>query len=130
MDLITITRKDGLEFTVHLRGHEVTTDMSPEEGGLDAGPNPVELLACSVGSCVATMLQGYCDEKGYTDGDVGVSLTLELDDDPKRIAGVIIDVELPEDFPEGMRDEARRVVEAFPVPETLRNPPRVDIDFL
>lgn len=104
--------------------------MSPEEGGRDAGPNPVELMACSVGSCIATMLQGYCDEQGYTDGDVGVSLTLELADEPKRMAGVVIDVELPRDWPEEKRDEAKRVVEAFPVPETLRNPPRVDIDFL
>jgi len=130
LDLITIERKSGLEFTALLRGHKVTTDMSPEEGGHDAAPNPVELLACSLGSCIATMLQGYCNEQGYTDGDVGVSLTLELADDPKRIAGVVIDVELPRDWPEEVRDEAKHIVEAFPVPGTLRTPPRVDIDFL
>jgi putative redox protein len=130
LDLITITRRNGLEFSAHLRGHQVTTDMSREEGGLDGAPNPVELLGCSLGSCIATMLQGYCNEQGYTDGDVGVSLTLELADDPKRIAGFVIDVELPQDWPEEMRDEAKRIVEAFPVPGTLRIAPRVDIDFL
>jgi hypothetical protein len=28
MDLITITRKSGLEFNVSVRGHELTSDMS------------------------------------------------------------------------------------------------------
>ena len=42
MDLITVTRKQGLEFAVGLRDHELTTDMAPAEGGHDAGVNPVE----------------------------------------------------------------------------------------
>jgi len=128
MDLITVTRKQGLEFAVGLRDHELTTDMAPAEGGRDAGVNPVELLACSVGSCIATMLQAYCDEHGYTDGDVGVSLTFELAADPKRIAALVIDVDLPHGVPEDAKDELRQMTEGFPVPATLRAPPQVDVD--
>jgi putative redox protein len=128
MDLITVTRKTGLEFSIRVRDHVITTDMSVAEGGRDAGANPVELLACSVGSCIATMVQGYCTDHGYTGGDVGVSMTLELATDPKRIAALVVDLELPEGMPEGAKEEVRRLVEAFPVPETLRHPPRLDID--
>jgi len=129
MDLINITRKEDLEFKIQVRGHEVASDMSEEEGGRDAGPSPVEFLAESLGACIAMMVQSYCNRHGYTDGDVGVSLTLELADAPKRVAGFVVDVELPGDVPENRIEAIRRIAEYCPVHATLNNPPRVDIDF-
>ena len=41
MDLITVTREEGLKFSVQLRGHVMTTDFSVGEGGKDGGPSPV-----------------------------------------------------------------------------------------
>ena len=129
MDLITISGKGGKECSVRLRGHELTTDMSAEEGGNDGGPSPVELLGCSLGACIAMMVQRYCDRQGYTDGKVDVSLTLELADDPKRIGGFIVDVELPADVPENRLAAVRKIAEHCPVHATLNTPPSVDIDF-
>jgi uncharacterized OsmC-like protein len=127
MDLITITRKSGLEFGVSVRGHEITSDMSEADGGQDAGLSPAELLATSLGSCVAMMVQLYCEKHGY-EGDVEVCLTLELADDPKRVGGIFIDVELPEGVPEHKKDAARRAGEKCLVHETLLHPPLVDIE--
>jgi uncharacterized OsmC-like protein len=130
MDLITVTREEGLEFRVGVRGHRVTSDMSAKEGGRDAGPSPAELLAGSLGACIAMIVQGYCDSHGYTDGDVGVNLTLELADDPKRVSGIVIDVELPKGIPEDRWDVVRRIAERCTIHETLKHPPRVDIDII
>jgi len=129
MDLITVTRREGLEFTVRVHGHEIASDMSEKEGGRDAGPSPAELLAGSLGACIAMMVQGYCQSRGY-DGDVGVSLTVELADNPKRIGTIVLDLELPEGVPEDKKDVIRRVAQRCPIHETLREPPRVDIDIL
>ena len=129
MDLISITREDGLRFRVGVRGHGVACDMSTKDGGLDAGPSPVELFAGSLGTCVAMMVQTYCNRHGY-EGDVEVSLTLEMADKPKRVGAVVIDVEVPESVPEDKRDVIKRMAEKCPVHETLRNPPRVDIDIM
>ena len=128
MDLITVTRKEGREFNIRVRGHELGSDLSEKDGGRDQGPSPVELLAGSLGACIAMMVQGYCDRHGYTDGDVGVSLTLELADAPKRVGGIVVDVELPKDVPEDKKDVVRRIAARCPVHETLRNPPRLDIE--
>jgi uncharacterized OsmC-like protein len=130
MDLIDISRKDGLAFKIQVRGHEVTSDMSEKDGGRDAGPSPVELLAGSLGACIGMMVQTYCNRHGYTDGDVGVSLTLELADAPKRVGGIVVDVELPEGIPEDRKEAIRRMAERCPVHETLTNVPRIDIDIL
>lgn len=130
MDLINIAREKGLEFKIQVRNHQVTTDMSAKDGGQDEGPSPVELLAGSLGTCIAMMVQTYCNRHGYTDGDVGVSLTLELADSPKRVGGIVVDVELPDGIPEDKKDAIRRMAEKCPVHETFRNPPRIDIDIL
>jgi len=128
MDLITVSPKSGRAFAVKVRGHEVISDMSKKEGGDDIGPSPVEYLAASLGACIGMMVQSYCHRHGYTDGEVGVSLTLELADSPKRVAGFVVDVELPEGIPEDRVEVIRRMAEKCPVHETLRNPPQVDID--
>ncbi|MFO7892699.1 MAG: OsmC family protein [Longimicrobiales bacterium] len=129
MDLVTVERESGLKFTIGLRDHQITTDMSVDEGGADAGCNPVELMAASLGGCLAIMVQRYCTERGYTDGDVGVSLTAELADNPKRVTGFVVDVELPEDVPESEREKLKQVVRQFPVPATLREAPDVMVEF-
>ena len=103
MDLMTVDRVEGLEFSVRVRGHDVKSDLSEKDGGRDRGPSPAELLASSLGACIAIMVQGYCQRQGY-DGDVGVSLTTELADKPKRIGRIVVDVELPEGVPEGKKE--------------------------
>lgn len=129
MDLVTVTRQSGLAFTIGLRDHRLTTDMSAAEGGSDAGMNPVEMLAAALGGCLAIMAQKYCTERGYTDGDVGVSLTAELVQDPKRVSSFVVDLELPADVPEAAREELRGLARQFPVPATFRDGPRVELDF-
>ena len=53
MDLITVTREEGLKFSVRLRDHVMTTDMSVAEGGNGDGPSPVEYLGVASGACLA-----------------------------------------------------------------------------
>jgi len=130
MDLISVTRQGSLEFNIHVRGRDVISDMSVEDGGRGEGFSPAELLAGSLGACIAMMVQGYCDKKGYTDGDVGVDLTFELADKPKRVGAIVVDVELPNGFPEDRKDAVRRIAELCTVHETLNHPPRVDVDFV
>jgi putative redox protein len=128
MDLITVTREEGLRFSIKVRDHVMTTDMFVEEGGQDGGPSPVEFLGVASGACLATMVQAYCDARGYTDGDVGVSLTLELVENPNRVGGIVLDVELPKDVPEGDKEKLKKMALRMPVPATLRGEPRVDIE--
>jgi putative redox protein len=129
MDLITVSRKAGLEFGIRVRGHQVTTDMSAKDGGRDQGPSPAELLAGSLGACIAMMVQGYCTAHGY-DGDVGVSLALELADRPKRVGRIVVDLEVPSGVPDEKKEALRRVAQLCPIHETFQSPPEVDIEIV
>ena len=128
MDLISATREDDGTFRFRVRQHTVASDMSVSDGGQDLGPSPAELVGGALATCIAIMVQQYCDRQGYTDGQVDVSLTLELADDPKRVEGFVVDVEVPGDVPENRMTAIRRIAEHCPVHATLSNPPRVDIE--
>jgi putative redox protein len=129
MDLITVTRKSGLVFEYKVREHTVASDMSVSDGGTGAAPSPAELLAGALGACIAMTVQSYCDSNGYTGGDVGVSLTFEFADSPKRVGAITVDVELPDGVPEARREAIRNLIARCPIQETLNKPPRVDVDF-
>jgi len=130
MDLITVTRDESLKFKVRVRDHVIMTDLALNEGGMDGGLAPVELLGAAAGACLATMVQAYCDSRGYGDGDVSVNLTMEMVDNPNRVAGLVMDVVLRRDVPEGDRDKLKKMALRMPVPATLRGEPRVDIEML
>ena len=67
---------------------------------------------------------------GFRECDVGVSLTVELADKPKRIGRIVVDLELPEGVPEDKREAIKRVALRCPIHETLKSPPDLDIDIV
>jgi uncharacterized OsmC-like protein len=129
VDLIRITRSRGLEFDVRVRDRKVTSDMAPADGGRGEGFTPLELVAGAAGACIAMAVQRWCEACDHP-GDVEVSVAFELRDDPKRMAALVVDLELPPGLPESRRRALRRVVEECPIRETLRRPPRVDVELV
>lgn len=63
---------DTFSHRVVIRGHELTVDEPPAQGGEDEGPTPQELLAASLASCTAITLEMYARRKGWTIGPVEV----------------------------------------------------------
>ena len=93
-------------------------------------PHMALIFASAVAACIAMLAQRYCDSHGYTDGEVEVSLTLELADNPKRVGGIVIDLELPGDVPEARKDAIARLARLCPVHQTLENPPKINLEIL
>jgi putative redox protein len=130
MSLISITRKEGLECEIRVRGHRVVSDMSESDGGLDRGLSPAEMMVSSLGVCMVMMVQIYCDRHGYSDGEVSASVTYGLADKPKRVGTITIDLEIPKDVPDDKRQVVRRVAEACVIQGTFTEPPIVDMEII
>lgn len=70
----TATRKEGRQHSIMIRDHHLTVDETPDLGGVDAGPTPLELLAASLAGCVAVTVEMYADRKGWEIGKVEVDV--------------------------------------------------------
>jgi putative redox protein len=74
-------RRAGADAYVHrvaIRGHELTVDEPPEDGGTDTGPSPQELLAASLAACTAITIEMYASRKGWALGPVEVEVEYEV----------------------------------------------------
>jgi len=128
MDLITVEQQDAQQFTVSVRHHCVTLDMSEQDGGQDSGLSPTELLVGALGSCLGMTVARYCQTIDCPAGDIELYLTYQLADKPKRIENIVIDLELPEGFPPDRLRAVRKVVNSCPVHSTLTIPPKIDLE--
>ena len=68
------TRTEGRQHSIAIRDHQITVDETPDLGGADAGPTPLELLAASLAGCVAVTVEMYAERKGWDVGKVEVDV--------------------------------------------------------
>src|SRR6266851_7944355 len=113
-------RREGntLRHTVQIRDHQLTVDEPLEEGGDDAGPDPLELLAVSLASCTAITMEMYAGRKGWDIGhvEVDVEYTPAERGCPTKFELV---VRLPEDVPDEQVERLRTIAAKCPVHRVL-----------
>lgn len=61
----TARRTNGYQHHIEIRDHRLIADEPAAHGGEDTGPNPQELLAASLASCVAITIEMYAGRKGW-----------------------------------------------------------------
>lgn len=71
--------QEGFHSEVALRDHTVTVDEPAELGGTDKGPNPVELVLASLGSCQEITYRAYAAALGIPLESVSVKLEGDMD---------------------------------------------------
>ena len=113
-------RRDGntLRHTVQVRDHQLTVDEPIAEGGDDAGPDPLELLAVSLASCTAITMEMYAARKGWEIGHVEVDVEYSPAERgcPTKFQLVM---RLPDDLPEDQVERLRVIAAKCPVHRAL-----------
>jgi len=113
-------RREGntLRHTVQVREHQLTVDEPLEEGGDDAGPDPLELLAVSLASCTAITMEMYAARKGWEIGHVEVDVEYSPAERgcPTKFQLVM---RLADDLPEDQVERLRAIAAKCPVHRAL-----------
>ena len=114
----SFARIEELRNSVTIRSHELTIDEEADEGGSDAAPNPLELLAGSLAGCVAITMEMYARRKGWEIGDVGVDVEFSPAErgTPTRFEIVL---RLPENLPEDQAERLTVIAAKCPVHRVL-----------
>jgi len=129
MDLISISQENDSVFKTEIRNHTFLSDMSLEDGGTDSAPSPAELVVSSLGSCIAMIIQRYCKTHGLNDKGIELSMTYLLNDKPKMISSITIDIALPEGFPDDRKQAIMNSVKTCVIYNSLNRVIDIDIEF-
>jgi len=114
----SVTRVEELRNSVSIRGHELTIDEEGTDGGTDAGPTPLELLAGSLAGCVAITMEMYARRKGWEIGDVGVDVEFSPAERGTPTKFEIV-LRLPEDLPAEQAERLTVIAAKCPVHRVL-----------
>ena len=128
MPTLTVKHEGGLAASINVRGHKVMADVSPESGGQDIGPTPVELLAGSLGACIAFYVARWCVEAGLPHQGFEVEVEYELDRETHCVPVIAVNISMPSDFPENRRRALMRVAEQCTVHNTLCRVPQISME--
>jgi putative redox protein len=98
--------------------HTLTVDEPEDQGGEDTGPDPQEMLAVSLSSCVAITVEMYARRKGWEIGDVECEVTYEPAQrgSPTKFGLVL---RLPKELPDEQRERLTQIAAKCPVHRTL-----------
>jgi uncharacterized OsmC-like protein len=129
MDLITITQENDSVFKSEFRKHRISSDLSVDDGGTDAAPSPADMVVSSLGFCIAMIIQRYCKSHGNSDKGIELSMTYLLNDKPKMINSITIDIALPDGFPNDRKSAILNSVKTCVIYNSLSDKVDIDIDF-
>jgi putative redox protein len=119
----------GTRFEVAARGHRVTCDQPPDNGGADSGMTPPEFLLASLATCAGFYAAQYLNTRKLPTAGLKVTVSAQKALQPARLASFRIEVHLDGLDP---RHEAGllRAVKACLIHHTLEHPPAIEIAVL
>jgi organic hydroperoxide reductase OsmC/OhrA len=92
--LIVVRPLEGKKLRCSIRGHVVTTDRPPEDGGGDAGCTSGELLLMAVGSCAMGSLRKALSNYRLSPDEIAVEVAFTPAAPPNDRDAILITVRL------------------------------------
>jgi putative redox protein len=118
----------GVAVEAFYKGFTVRTDQSVAGGGGGTAPSPFDLFLASLGTCVGFYALRFCQERRIDTTRLGIQLGFARDPaEEKRVAKILIEVSIPEEFPEKYRPALIRAVDQCAVKRHILEPPEFEI---
>jgi putative redox protein len=114
---ITVIRDQSqpMRHLIHVRNHEIVTDVPAEEGGLDDGPSPHDLYDAALGACKALTVLWYAKRKGIPVEDVAVSVERDASAERQGVYRLSAQLQLGGALSQAQRQDLLAVASKCPV---------------
>jgi ribosomal protein S12 methylthiotransferase accessory factor len=126
MSTLIVTFPGGKRVDSEYHGFTIRTDQPPQAGGEGSAPQPFDLFLASIATCAGIYVKGYCDTREIPTAGLGLEMHVERDES-RRVAKLVIEIRLPEGFPEKHREGVVRSAELCSVKKHIFNPPTFEI---
>jgi len=108
-------------------GYTIRTDQPPQSGGEGSAPQPFDLFLASMATCAGIYVKGYCDSRGIATEGLGLEMQIEREPEKHRVVRLVLEIKLPEGFPEKHREAVIRAADLCAVKKHILNPPAFEI---
>lgn len=123
-----ITFDGGKIITAHYRGFRISTDQPVQSGGKGSAPAPFDLYLASIGTCAGIYVKSFCDNRNIPADGIKIIQKTEFSEESGLPVKIVIDIQLPPDFPEKYRASVINVAELCKVKKSIASPPLFEVN--
>lgn len=108
-------------------GFIIETDQPKNGGGDGTAPAPFELFLASLATCAGIYIKYFCDARSLDTDGISIEQNVKWDSINNKIGTIIIDIKVPDDFPEKYYPALIRAADQCAVKKTMQDPPDFDV---
>ena len=122
-----IVSAGGKKVNALYKGFTVKTDQSKENGGDQSAPEPFDMFLASIGTCAGINVIVFCQRHGISADKIKLILLFDRNQKTRMIEKIIIEIQLPVDFPEKYKNAVIRSADLCSIKKHMINPPKFEI---
>ena len=127
MSTMIVRFPGGKRVDAEYAGYTIRTDQPPQGGGEGSAPPPFDLFLASIATCAGIYVKGYCDARGLATEGLGLEMQIEREPEKHRVVRLVLEIKLPEGFPEKHREAVIRAADLCAVKKHILSPPAFEI---
>ena len=127
MPTMIVSFPGGKRVDAEYGGFTIRTDQPPQGGGEGTAPPPFDLFLASIATCAGIYVKGYCDARGLATEGLGLEMQIEREPEKHRVVRLVLEIRLPEGFPEKHREAIVRAADLCAVKKHILQPPAFEV---
>lgn len=124
---LQVTFPGGAKVAAQIDGFEIMTDQPVADGGEGSAPAPYDFFLASIGTCAGFYVMRFLQERKLPTEGLGITLDIERDPESRTLNKVIMDIQVPEGFPEKYHKAVIRAAGMCSVKKALSSPPEFEM---
>jgi len=128
MSDMVISFPGGARVDAQFGPYTIRTDQPHQGGGNGSAPTPFATFLASIGTCAGIYVLGFCRQRGLPTEDIRLVQRLEANPATGMISKLVLDIQVPPDFPEKYRPALIRSAEQCAVKKHMEHPPQFEIN--
>lgn len=125
---VTISFPGGKRVDARIGQWDIPTDQAADSGGQGTAPEPFQYFLSSIATCAGIYLLGFCQARKIPTENIALRMRSEWSDAAKRVERIVLEVDLPADFPEKYKESVIRVINMCTVKKHIMNPPEFEVE--
>ncbi len=126
MDM-TVTFPGNKKVNAEYKGFTIETDQARHGGGDGSAPAPFDLFLASIGTCGGIYVVYFCEKRNIPLDNIRIVQKWDRNPETRMIEKIVLEIELPPDFPDRYRDALVKAVDLCTVKKHIINNPGFEI---